>query len=53
MPAPVEFTQQDIIIQIASGDSISAALTREGKVYTWGTFRDKNGIFGCTPNVRT
>lgn len=27
------------VIQLCAGDSISAALTEDGRVYTWGTFR--------------
>ncbi len=38
------------IIQICAGDSHSAALTSEGKVYYWGTFRDNSGTFGLTPD---
>lgn len=34
------------ITQIAAGDSISAALSTDGKVYAWGTFRDSRGVLG-------
>jgi regulator of chromosome condensation len=37
-------------VQISAGDSHSAALTSEGKVYYWGTFRDNSGSFGLTPD---
>eukprot|EP00057_Strongylocentrotus_purpuratus_P000914 XP_001186731.2 PREDICTED: regulator of chromosome condensation [Strongylocentrotus purpuratus] len=36
------------IIQATAGDSHTAALTDEGKVYAWGTFRDGNGPVGLT-----
>ena len=34
------------IVQVACGDSISAALTADGRVFTWGTFRDSKGLLG-------
>ncbi len=36
------------IVQISAGDSHSAALTEDGKVYFWGNFRDNSGNFGLT-----
>jgi regulator of chromosome condensation len=42
-----------MIVSVACGDSVSAALTEDGRVYTWGTFRDNNGIFGLAPGVTT
>ena len=27
-------------------------MTADGRVYTWGTFRDANGIFGLAPGIR-
>lgn len=38
--------QGQMVIQIAAGDSISAALTSEGRIYSWGTFRDSKGVIG-------
>ena len=38
LPAPV--------VQISAGDSHSAALTEEGQVWLWGTFRDSSGPIG-------
>ena len=42
------------IINLACGDSCSVALTSDGRVYCWGTFRDNNGIFGlfCDSSVQ-
>jgi len=34
------------VMQVAAGDSISAALTADGRVFTWGTFRDSRGVMG-------
>ncbi|KAI4470567.1 regulator of chromosome condensation (rcc1) repeat [Holotrichia oblita] len=37
------------VIQISAGDSHTAALLEDGKVYAWGTFRDSHGNMGLTP----
>ncbi len=50
-PAPVEGLDNEFIVQVACGDSISAALTKQGTVYAWGTFRGSNGIFGFYPSI--
>jgi len=34
------------VIQISGGDSHSAALTEDGRVFAWGTFRDSSGPIG-------
>ncbi|KAI9001996.1 regulator of chromosome condensation 1/beta-lactamase-inhibitor protein II [Gaertneriomyces semiglobifer] len=39
------------IVQVACGDSASAALSDQGEVYCWGTFRSANGIFGFYPGI--
>jgi len=38
------------VSQISAGDSHTAALTVDGEVYIWGTFRDSSGSFGLTPD---
>lgn len=39
-PMPVEgFPEGTIITRIAAGDSVSVAVTDQGRVYAWGTFR--------------
>lgn len=38
------------VVQVCAGDSHSAALTENGQVYYWGTFRDSSGSFGLTPD---
>ncbi|RMZ71785.1 ran exchange factor prp20 pim1 [Pyrenophora seminiperda CCB06] len=46
-PVPSEFFPEDtIFVDIAAGDSCSFALTTEGAVYGWGTFRKNEGILG-------
>ncbi|KAK3089922.1 hypothetical protein FSP39_007654 [Pinctada imbricata] len=47
-PAKVDFHGRGI--QVSAGDSHSAVLTEEGKVYAWGNFRDSNGKIGLTMN---
>uniref|UniRef100_A0A2C9JH32 RCC1-like domain-containing protein n=2 Tax=Biomphalaria glabrata TaxID=6526 RepID=A0A2C9JH32_BIOGL len=42
LPAP--------IVMVTAGDSHSAALTDDGRVYAWGNFRDANGKMGLTTN---
>ncbi|KAL7619930.1 hypothetical protein AAE478_010477 [Parahypoxylon ruwenzoriense] len=38
--------------QVVGSDSASFALTEDGKVYGWGTFRGNNGIMGFRENIR-
>lgn len=46
--APVHGLEGLHVVQVAAGDSISAALTADGRVYTWGTFRvNKPGVLDC------
>ncbi|XP_074640738.1 regulator of chromosome condensation-like [Tubulanus polymorphus] len=44
LPAKVELPSK--VVQVSAGDSHTAALTEEGKVYIWGIFRDANGLMG-------
>jgi regulator of chromosome condensation len=39
------------VVQIACGASHSIALTAEGDVYSWGTYRDANGVIGFSDTV--
>ncbi|CAK9303862.1 unnamed protein product, partial [Gordionus sp. m RMFG-2023] len=50
VPREIEFEYNIDIINITTGDSHSSALTNNGKVYTWGVFRDENGILGLISN---
>jgi len=36
------------VVMISAGDSHSAALTEDGRVFAWGTFRDSSGPIGLT-----
>jgi len=46
VPGKVEIDSR--VVQITGGDSHSAALTEDGIVYAWGTFRDSSGPIGLT-----
>ena len=35
-----------------AGDSHSAAVTEQGAVWAWGTYRDTTGVYGFSPNTR-
>ncbi|XP_025425603.1 regulator of chromosome condensation-like [Sipha flava] len=50
-PGIVEIPEEDAeIYSISAGGSHSAVLLSNGNVYSWGTFRDKNGDMGFHPN---
>ncbi|RAK98036.1 RCC1 domain-containing protein [Aspergillus ibericus CBS 121593] len=40
------FPEDTIFVEVAAGDSSSFALTDDGQVYGWGTFRSNDGILG-------
>ncbi|KAI9933383.1 hypothetical protein ASPWEDRAFT_43187 [Aspergillus wentii DTO 134E9] len=40
------FPDGTVFVEVAAGDSSSFALTDEGQVYGWGTFRSNDGILG-------
>ncbi|KAL4888528.1 regulator of chromosome condensation 1/beta-lactamase-inhibitor protein II [Aspergillus ambiguus] len=40
------FPEGTVFVQVAAGDSSSFALTDDGLVYGWGTFRSNDGILG-------
>ncbi|XP_042346428.1 regulator of chromosome condensation [Plectropomus leopardus] len=44
VPGKVLLTEK--VVQVSAGDSHTAALTEDGKVFIWGTFRDSNGVIG-------
>ncbi|XP_044016380.1 regulator of chromosome condensation-like [Aphidius gifuensis] len=47
IPGPVKLDGK--AIQITAGDSHSAALLEDGRVFAWGSFRDSHGTMGLTP----
>ena len=38
--------EKTLFMDIASGDSISAGISRQGTLFAWGTFRDSKGVMG-------
>jgi len=48
VPALVDLPAK--VKQISAGDSHTVALTEDGRVFYWGTFRDSSGSFGLTPD---
>ncbi|PWY69812.1 Ran exchange factor Prp20/Pim1 [Aspergillus sclerotioniger CBS 115572] len=44
------FPEGTIFVEVAAGDSSSFALTDDGQVYGWGTFRSNDGILGFDAN---
>ncbi|KAJ5734203.1 Ran exchange factor Prp20/Pim1 [Penicillium malachiteum] len=43
------FPEGTVFVQVAAADSSSFALTDDGLVYGWGTFRSNDGILGFDP----
>ena len=55
-PGEVDFSGTEVAegtrwVQVVAGDSCSFALTDDGRVYGWGTFRGNEGIFGFVEGV--
>ncbi|KAF2153234.1 RCC1/BLIP-II [Myriangium duriaei CBS 260.36] len=46
-----KFPEDTVFVQVAAGDSTTFALTDDGQVWGWGTFRSNEGIFGFTADV--
>lgn len=46
VPGAVELPGK--VIQVTAGDSHSAALLEDGRVFAWGSFRDSHGTMGLT-----
>ncbi|KAK6473183.1 regulator of chromosome condensation-like [Huso huso] len=44
VPGKVELEKR--IVQVSAGDSHTVALSENGVVYIWGSFRDNNGVIG-------
>ncbi|KAF7661414.1 hypothetical protein LDENG_00262460 [Lucifuga dentata] len=43
---PGKVALEEKVVQVSAGDSHTAALTDDGTVYIWGSFRDNNGVIG-------
>lgn len=39
------------VVQVSAGDSHTAALTEEGTVYVWGSFRVSVAVFVCPAQI--
>jgi alpha-tubulin suppressor-like RCC1 family protein len=37
---------------VNAGDSHTVALTEQGYIYGWGTYRDSSGVYGFSPEER-
>ncbi|KAF4122209.1 regulator of chromosome condensation [Geosmithia morbida] len=48
----VHFAANTRFVQVVASDSASFALTEDGRVYGWGTFRSSDGILGFTDKIR-
>ncbi|MCJ1282448.1 hypothetical protein MMC26_001771 [Xylographa opegraphella] len=44
-----DFPEGTVFTQVAAGDNATFALTEEGLVYGWGSFRGNDGILGFSP----
>ncbi|KAL1955386.1 hypothetical protein VTO42DRAFT_8606 [Malbranchea cinnamomea] len=53
IPTPIPstaFPEGTVFVEVAAADSSSFALTDDGFVYGWGTFRSNDGILGFDPD---
>ncbi|KAL8832236.1 MAG: hypothetical protein Q9170_004957 [Blastenia crenularia] len=51
-PAAVTtFPEGTVVVKLSAGDSHTLALTDEGLVYGWGTFRNNEGILGFNKDI--
>ena len=53
LPGLVEGALRGVPVRMVSaGDSHSAALSRDGRVFTWGVYKDSNGYIGHSPGLK-
>ncbi|CAJ1061564.1 regulator of chromosome condensation [Xyrichtys novacula] len=50
---PGKVTLEEKVVQVSAGDSHTAALTEDGTVYIWGSFRDNNGVIGLLEPMKS
>ncbi|KAL8996617.1 MAG: hypothetical protein Q9169_003899 [Polycauliona sp. 2 TL-2023] len=51
-PGPVTtFPEGTVIVKLSAGDSHTLALTEDGRVFGWGTFRSNEGILGFSKDT--
>ena len=51
LPGVVDMVEGKVVM-LSAGDSHTAALTEEGNVWVWGTFRDSSGPIGLVENMK-
>ncbi|XP_067094351.1 regulator of chromosome condensation [Osmerus mordax] len=49
---PGKVVLEDRVVQVSAGDSHTAALTEDGAVYLWGSFRDNSGVIGLLESMK-
>jgi len=49
-PSPIPFFDGKYVVQVSAGDVHAAALTIDGKVYTWGIYKSQDGNMGFKPS---
>lgn len=53
VPGKVEGMPEGVkVVRVACGDSITVAITEQGQVYAWGSFRCSDGILGFSPQIK-
>ncbi|XP_040021975.1 regulator of chromosome condensation [Gasterosteus aculeatus] len=50
---PGKVALEEKVVQVSAGDSHTAALTEDGTVYVWGSFRDNSGVIGLLEPMKT
>jgi len=50
---PRKVDLEEKVVMVSAGDSHTAALTENGKVWIWGTFRDASGPIGLVTPLKT
>ncbi|KAM8869371.1 regulator of chromosome condensation isoform 2-T4 [Spinachia spinachia] len=50
---PGKVTLEEKVVQVSAGDSHTAALTEDGTVYIWGSFRDNSGVIGLLEPMKS
>ncbi|KAM4736045.1 regulator of chromosome condensation [Anableps anableps] len=50
---PGKVVLNEKVVHVSAGDSHTAALTEDGSVYIWGSFRDNNGVIGLLEAMKT
>ena len=51
LPRKVALPEGVKVVKVSAGDSHTAALTTDGEVYAWGSYRDGSGVIGLTSTI--